>query len=562
MYKSYTPPVYGTLWEFALKSERNFTPEEFRADQAMINMHLERLGHGTVLRVGYEKAIFDGRFYKLDPNDYGKCTVEKDGEILVPAPYLYQYFGEDLSQDKQSYAPDAEGYLNLNRVCAELKIPMTYDRESGLVVVTPYPTGAFVPEHEPKFIERMAFAFEDPMMPEPMFNTSEQTRQVLAEASFPEGEYDWFQKRYVNLYSPSLLITKDGKGRTVYYVSHENSVGVGWDEVKTETVLLRSYDHGKTWEKAATLDNVRWAYLFEVNGVIYICGSRVYPSHAVVIAKLDNTVLRTNVFENITTWTNSNAVLVKNGRVYLPTFPEVMSADVNADLLKESSWRLSSSIKSITDKEWFFAETGAKEANSFWLLEGNIIDGKDGKLYDMLRIECQPHTGYAALLEVSDDGSTLTRDAESNGMVEMPTSVTKFCVRYDEATGLYLALANYPSLPAPIPNVGLHPLAGQRNVLCLVASPDLRNWKVLDVLLCDREVMNAAVSARTHGFQYVIWDTDGDDLIYVVREAVGYTKCFHDGKYVTLYRLENYKQFVRERYEQTEFWKNSQRKLK
>lgn len=560
MYKSYLAPTYGTLWEFSMGTERAFTPEEYRLDHALLKVHLERLGGGTLFRVGFSKATFNGKFYKLDSMDYSRCVEEKNGEIWIPLSYACQYFGADLTDEIRQTAANSEGGINLNRVCAELKMTVTYHRESGLVMVAPYPVRALCPEKEPQFVARMSFAFEDPLMPEPMFNNSEQTRKVLAESHFPDGDYDWSQKRYINLYSPSLLITKDEQGRTVYYVAHENSVGVGWKEVRTETVLLCSYDRGETWEKIAVLDNVRWAYLFEVKGEIYLCGSRVHPDHAVVMAKLYQSVLRVQTFENIKTWTNPNAVVEKNGRIYLPTFPQVMSADIQTDLLQEGNWRLSNSLNDVTDKAWFFEETGADTADDFWLLEGNIVAGVDGKLYDILRIESQPNNGYAALLELSEDGKRLTREVNTNGMVELPTSVSKFCVKYDEATGLYLTLCNYPTLPTPIPSLGIHPLAGQRNILCLAASPDLIHWKVLDVLLCDREVMNGAASARAHGFQYVIWDTDGEDLLYVVREAVGYTKNFHDGKFVTLYRLKNYKTFVTERYGKTDFWSNPARK--
>ena len=72
--------------------------------------------------------------------------------------------------------------------------------------------------------------------------------------------------------------------------------------------------------------------------------------------------------------------------------------------------------------------------------------------------------------------------------------------------------------------------------------------------------MNASASARAHGFQYVIWDVDGDDMVFVVREAYGNTKTYHDGGAVTLYRLADYQKLVKERYPQEEFWKNPSRK--
>jgi hypothetical protein len=97
-------------------------------------------------------------------------------------------------------------------------------------------------------------------------------------------------------------------------------------------------------------------------------------------------------------------------------------------------------------------------------------------------------------------------------------------------------------------------LAGHRNVLCLAASEDLIHWKMLDILLVDREIMNPVCSAKCHAFQYVEWVFDGADILYVVREATGYTNCFHDVRFVTFYRLKNYADLVETRFKLADVW--------
>ena len=97
-------------------------------------------------------------------------------------------------------------------------------------------------------------------------------------------------------------------------------------------------------------------------------------------------------------------------------------------------------------------------------------------------------------------------------------------------------------------------MAGHRNILCLTASEDLIHWKVIDILLVDREIMNPICSAKSHAFQYVEWVFDGEDILYVVRESVGYTNCYHDGRCVTMYRLKDYAKLVEQRFDQMPVW--------
>ena len=42
------------------------------------------------------------------------------------------------------------------------------------------------------------------------------------------------------------------------------------------------------------------------------------------------------------------------------------------------------------------------------------------------------------------------------------------------------------------------------------------------------------------------WIFDGDDIIFVVRESMGDSINFHDTNYVTMYRMENYAEIIRE----------------
>lgn len=558
MYSSVKPKYYGTWWQELMRTEKGQINEEFCVDHALLELFLDRIGCGTILLIGDHKAIFDRKFIILDPNDYSRKAKIQGEDILIPDTFAKFYLGEDIPAD-------GDGYVNVSEWCREnpeKKINVSYDEKTGLAAITPPPVRGINRETAPQLLDRIVRAFNDPWMPEPKYNNSEQTRRVVEHAGFPRGDYQWTQKRYTNLYSPQILITKDKKGRTVYYAAYEHEVSDGWVELSTETVLRRSYDQGETWEDVTVFDNARWAILFEVKGVLYFMGTKFDPKYCghLMLAQWDedgNVLRRMLLPRTDHDITNTNtSYYVHNNRIYLPTSPRIFWADIDSDLMNYENWHATDPLFTVLNRDWVVKETGCDDIiNGFWVLETNLVE-RNGELYCIMRLEAQPRNGIAGLVKIHDDGKTLSLEEETHGLVEMPTSVTKFQVNYDEKTGLYLSLANYPSLPVPLNFLWCHPAAGQRNVLCLIASPDLVNWKVIDTVLVDRCVMNPVASSRAHGFQYVTWDVDGDDMVYFVREASDYAKTFHDGEFVTLYRLKDYAKLVKERYSKTEFWKN------
>ena len=80
----------------------------------------------------------------------------------------------------------------------------------------------------------------------------------------------------------------------------------------------------------------------------------------------------------------------------------------------------------------------------------------------------------------------------------------------------------------------------QRNILSLSASSDLRSWRVIHRLLEDETGLSHEDSIRLTGFQYVDWQFDGDDIIYLVRTAYRGAVRFHDSNRITYHILKNY----------------------
>lgn len=74
-----------------------------------------------------------------------------------------------------------------------------------------------------------------------------------------------------------------------------------------------------------------------------------------------------------------------------------------------------------------------------------------------------------------------------------------------------------------------------RSTLVLMKSADLRSWELRYVLLYHSDV-------TSHGFQYVDWIIDDDDLLFVSRTAweddAGGAPNQHDANFMTFHRLD------------------------
>ena len=119
-----------------------------------------------------------------------------------------------------------------------------------------------------------------------------------------------------------------------------------------------------------------------------------------------------------------------------------------------------------------------------------------------------------------------------DGLTHFPGGMSKFSIRRDPKTQTYFTLANNNTDPT-YPN--------QRNVLSLYVSTDLLNWRHLKTLLTDDTGLNHEDSIRLTGFQYVDWQFDGDDLIYLVRTAYRGAIRYHDSNRILYCVLKNFR---------------------
>ena len=69
-----------------------------------------------------------------------------------------------------------------------------------------------------------------------------------------------------------------------------------------------------------------------------------------------------------------------------------------------------------------------------------------------------------------------------------------------------------------------------------MSSKDLCEWKVVKDIIDRRER-----DAFTEGFQYVEFEFEGDDLIYLCRTAINGAHNFHDSNYSVFDRIKNFR---------------------
>jgi len=322
------------------------------------------------------------------------------------------------------------------------------------------------------------------------------------------------------------------------------------------TTVHRSLDDGRTWRPVTHVANAFWSSIFWHRGALYLLGcSQQYGS--IVIRRSG---------DGGDTWTHPGneesgllfpggprrnspnyhcapvPVLEHEGRLYR-AFEDcdpcvwgsgfqslVISADAEANLLRSDSWTMSNRIP--FDPAWVPDEWGELERPGW--LEGNVVAAPDGRLLNILRLNSTPKVDVAAVVTVHDEGRRTDFDPET-GFIEFPGGMTKFVIRRDPGTGLYLTLSNNNTDPSR---------ANQRNILSLHASEDLARWRHVRTLLRDDLAHPWAESVRLTGFQYADWHFDGEDIIAAVRTAYRGAHNFHDANRITFHRIERFRELL------------------
>ena len=344
--------------------------------------------------------------------------------------------------------------------------------------------------------------------------------------------------------SPGLCILSDGS----YLASHDE-FGPKTSEFRSaQTHIFHSTDKGKSWKKISQIDGQFWSNLFVHRGVVYIMGTHKHHGSVIIRRSEDGGHTWTNPYKSDTGLilegeyhTAPMPVVIHNGRIWraveYATAPStawgkrysamILSAPVNADLLNAKNWRRSNHL--------MYDSTYLEGTFNGWL-EGNAVVGPNGQMLDILRVDSKKKgVEYAAFIEISKNGKKASFNPET-GFIQLPGSSKKFTIRYDKVSKRYWMLTNYVK-----PEFRKFSPSRIRNTQALCSSTDLKNWTIHTCLLSHPDI-------EKHGFQYVEWLIEGDDIIFLSRTAYDEVDSeannYHDANYLTFHRIENFRESV------------------
>jgi hypothetical protein len=343
--------------------------------------------------------------------------------------------------------------------------------------------------------------------------------------------------------SPSLAILTNG-----YYVaSHDEFGPKSTEHTRAISHIFQSQDRGVQWKKIATIDGAFWSTLFVHRGALYLIGPDKHHGDVLIRRSWDGGVTWTTPTNSTTGRLRTDGqyhcapvpVIEHAGRLWRAMEwrnPPVawgvnyrsgmLSVPVDADLLDAANWTCSNFLPS--DRDWNGGDMQA------WL-EGNAVVMPSGELANVLRVQTKSPDEMAAIVRLSRDGKTASFDP-ATGFIKFPGGAKKFTIRFDPQTKRYWSLASIVREAYRDREPGR-----VRNTLALTTSPDLLNWEVRCILLHHPNV-------ASHGFQYVDWLFDGEDLIAACRTAYddgqGGAHNNHDANYLTFHRFANFRRLT------------------
>jgi len=475
----------------------------------------------VIMAAGHNEIITKKERKRIDWDDITSTPVLSGGKLMLPAKLATDVFEISTNQS-----------ISAEQVATQLGKTYYYD-DCGLAVIGTADAVAKISGDK----DFAKWIYDE-----------------LTKLPYPQQTADHYGTRQVVRYeaninrwhsSPAILELADG----TMLVSHDTAAG--------GSTLFRSTNNGASWTQVWYNDNVVYGSLFENKGSVYLMGVRRGKQNNVELSAVpaiykstDGGLTWSTPSDRNTGWlVNSSGtsaitpahaaptpVLKHNGRIYKAFETSannwrgyrvcVISADENADLLKADSWTISNFVKLSDYTSQFpsgilYSDPGMCEAQP--------IIGRDGSIYLLARFNSAPSVDYAAVCKLTSD-STLAFDR----IIKFPGGMSKFYVQYDSKTDKYIALAN--------PNVDRDYVL-QRYCLSLLVSDDLFNWEVKETLLVPNWLDNFELGTTKYAFQYPSWYFDGDDIVYAVREANVGAYNYHNGNYITVYRLKDYKKY-------------------
>lgn len=342
----------------------------------------------------------------------------------------------------------------------------------------------------------------------------------------PQDDYYRLSGKFLG--SPSLVRAND------------DSLIAGMDYFKLQgaqniVTLFKSYDNGASWTHLCDLHPFYWSSIFSHNDELYMIGLSTEYGDLRIIKSAD---CGETWSDPVTLFCGSNLMCITggmhrapmqvvkhNGRLYTSCeygkwggtthYPGIISIDENADLMVAENWCCTGFLP--FDGKW--KEDAVEKGDT---IEGNVVVGPDGNLYECLRWKI----GEYLKLKINTEDSEASLEYDS--LVKAPVSNSMF--RILPYKGKYLLFTNRKTEAAEklSPNV-----MSYRNVLSLYVSDDLENFTLI------KDIFNFETSPASEiGFQYPVAVPDGDGFILMIRSAFNGADTYHNSNYMLFTKID------------------------
>ena len=340
-----------------------------------------------------------------------------------------------------------------------------------------------------------------------------------------------FSGRY--LCSPSLVRHPDGfllASMDLFAGGHPQNL----------TLIFRSDDDGETWHYVSELMPCFWGKMFIHKGELYMLSCSTEYGDLLIGKSVEGgktfsapvCLLRGSNGKNGNDGIHKNPqnLFVHNGRIYNTlewgTWANkeychaamVMSCDMNDDLLVPENWSFTSPRKFDPN----FAPDVSHLPYCTMTIEGTLVVDPRNRLLNVMRFG-----GDRCVLAYEVNTQDHEAELSYSHCIPFPANLSKFMIKYDAVSKKYYSIASR-----------LHEsIKTNRDLLSLMASNDLENWYVVSDLL-DFSNQNP----DKIGFQYVDFEIEGEDIIFLCRTSINNAHDYHDANYSTFHRIENFRE--------------------
>ena len=316
--------------------------------------------------------------------------------------------------------------------------------------------------------------------------------------------------------SPGIAVLPNGH----YLAKHDEFGPKSTENTVAITPVFRSVDRGQSWQRVATVAGMYWASIFVHQGNAYLIGTGKNHGFVVISRSTDEGV----------TWTvpkdRSSGLLLDDAKYHCAPVPVVvhegriwramedvmgpggwgshfrafvMSAPVGSDLLQAENWVSSNHLG--RDPQWLGGAVSGLAGGK----RGRDAPGTDRRYS---RVDYRPAGEKAAIIEISADGKNATFDPGDR--------IHRLSRRGQEIhdplrSGLEDVLDAVESRTAQAQGPGPRPRAERPGIDAVRRS----------AAVGDACIVLYHPDVNKHGFQYVDWLFEGEDIIAAARIAFG-----------------------------------------